>query len=120
MRCLLCLTTLLIAGCTDFSADSHDIDESSETSETATNDSATDGAAPATVDENVPMSDDEINMAQRVRPEDLVYLGAFRLPAASGGSNWEYSGYAMTYCPSGDPRGADDGFPGSILACIRK
>ncbi len=51
-----------------------------------------------------------------LQPKDFVYLGAFRLPAGTGGSNWEYSMAAMTYCPSGDPQGADDGFPGSIFA----
>ncbi len=49
-------------------------------------------------------------------PGDLVYRGAFKLPEGSGGSNWEYSGYAATYYPDGDPEGPDDGYPGSILA----
>jgi hypothetical protein len=48
-------------------------------------------------------------------PEDLEYLGAFRLPDASGGSNWEYSGQGLTYYPDGDPGGSDDGFPGSLF-----
>ena len=48
-------------------------------------------------------------------PEDLEYLGAFRLPEASGGSNWEYSGQGLTYYPGGDPSGPDDGFPGSLF-----
>ena len=30
-------------------------------------------------------------------------------------SNWEYSGYAMTYFPSGDVNGVEDGFPGSLF-----
>jgi len=51
-----------------------------------------------------------------INPADLVYLGAFRLPGESGGSSWEYSGYAMAYYPEGDPSGADDGFPGSLFA----
>ena len=51
-----------------------------------------------------------------IRPADLVYQGAFRLPEGSGGSNWEYSGYAMTYYPGGDPKGPDDGYPGSLFA----
>jgi hypothetical protein len=49
-------------------------------------------------------------------PGDLVYRGAFKLPDGSGGSNWEYSGYAATYYPDGDPEGPDDGYPGSIFA----
>ena len=52
----------------------------------------------------------------RIRPEQLTYCGAFRLPGPSGGSNWEYSAYAMTYDPDGDPEGPDDGFPGSLFA----
>ena len=48
-------------------------------------------------------------------PDDLKYLGAFRLPDASGGSNWEYSGQGLTYYPDGDPNGPDDGFPGSLF-----
>jgi hypothetical protein len=51
-----------------------------------------------------------------IDPADLVYLGAFRLPGESGGSSWEYSGYAMAYYPQGDPDGTDDGFPGSLFA----
>ena len=48
-------------------------------------------------------------------PEDLEYLGAFRLPDAIGGSNWDYSGQGLTYYPGGDPDGPDDGFPGSLF-----
>ena len=48
-------------------------------------------------------------------PDDLEYLGAFRVPDASGGSNWEYSGQGLTYYPDGDPGGPDDGFPGSLF-----
>ena len=53
---------------------------------------------------------------QRIQPEDLDYLGAFRLPEGSGGSDWNFSGTAMTYYPDGDPSGPDDGYPGSIFA----
>lgn len=49
-------------------------------------------------------------------PDDLVYLGAFRLPEPSSGSDWNYSGMAMTFYPYGDPEGAEDGFPGSLFA----
>jgi hypothetical protein len=52
----------------------------------------------------------------RLEPQALSYLGAFALPGPSGGSNWEYSGYSMTYYPAGDSSGADDGFPGSLFA----
>ncbi|MBN1146963.1 MAG: hypothetical protein JXA78_06895 [Anaerolineales bacterium] len=51
-----------------------------------------------------------------IPPENLVYLGAFRLPDDSGGSGWEYSGKALAYYPGGDPNGPQDGFPGSLFA----
>lgn len=54
--------------------------------------------------------------AQLIQPEDLEYRGAFRLPEGSNGSDWNYSGYAMTYYPDGDPEGPSDGYPGSIFA----
>ena len=54
--------------------------------------------------------------SELIQPSDLVYVGAFRLPDASGGSSWEFSGYAATYYPAGDPAGPDDGYPGSIFA----
>ncbi|MBM3145913.1 MAG: hypothetical protein FJ010_13290 [Chloroflexi bacterium] len=47
-----------------------------------------------------------------IQPEDLVYLGAFRLPDDPG---WEYSGQGLTYYPAGDPAGPDEGFPGSLF-----
>jgi len=54
--------------------------------------------------------------ADLVLPEDLTYMGAFRLPEGSNNSNWEYSGYAMTYYPDGDPQDTGDGYPGSLFA----
>jgi hypothetical protein len=50
-----------------------------------------------------------------IAPDDLTYLGAFRLPGESGGSSWEYSGYALAFNPDGDPDGTEDGFPGSLF-----
>ncbi len=47
-----------------------------------------------------------------IHSDDLVYHGAFRMP---DDLEWEYSGYAMTYSPEGDPDGPDDGFPGSLF-----
>jgi len=46
---------------------------------------------------------------------DLVYQGAFRLPAEPDEYGWDYSGYAMTFYPDGDPDGPADGFPGSLF-----
>lgn len=50
-----------------------------------------------------------------IQPDDLVYLGAFRLPDGPDEIAWPYGGSAMTYYPDGDPDGPDDGFPGSIF-----
>ena len=50
-----------------------------------------------------------------IGPDDFTYLGFFRLPEASGGSDWDYSGHGLTYYPEGDPSGPDDGFPGSLF-----
>ena len=50
-----------------------------------------------------------------LHPEDLEYLGAFRLPEATGESSWEYSGRGLTYFPGGSPTETSDGFPGSLF-----
>ena len=58
-----------------------------------------------------------IQATQRLQPSDLVYIGAFRLPEGTPGSEvktWAWGGFAMTYYPNGDPGGANDGYPGSI------
>ncbi len=51
-----------------------------------------------------------------IKPEDLEYRGAFRLPDVAGECTWEYSGHAMTFYPKGDPKGKKDQYPGSIFA----
>jgi len=56
------------------------------------------------------------SLGQRIQPEDLEYRGAFRLPELAGEPDWNYSGRAMTYYPSGDPSGPADSYPGSIFA----
>ncbi|HEY9075926.1 MAG TPA: hypothetical protein VIO61_05245 [Anaerolineaceae bacterium] len=57
--------------------------------------------------------------AALIQPSDLIYLGAFRLPEAPAGTpenaGWEWSGHALTYYPDGDPKGSNDGFPGSLF-----
>jgi hypothetical protein len=56
--------------------------------------------------------------SNQIQPSDLEYLGAFRLPDGVPGSEvktWGWGGFAMTYCPGGDPGGPDDGYPGSIF-----
>lgn len=53
---------------------------------------------------------------QLIQPEDLAYLGAFRLP--EGGERprtFAYGGNAMTVDPHGDPAGPEDGFSGSLF-----
>ena len=59
--------------------------------------------------------DDQTGASQRLKPSDLTYRGAFRLPEGSGGSNWEWSGDAMAYYPDGESSGSADGYPGSIF-----
>ncbi|MBN1179694.1 MAG: right-handed parallel beta-helix repeat-containing protein [Anaerolineae bacterium] len=53
----------------------------------------------------------------RIQPEDLFYLGAFRLPDVAGADefSWAWGGSSMAYYPDGDPGGPDDGFPGSLF-----
>ena len=54
----------------------------------------------------------------RIHPGDLTYQGAFRLPEGQAGSEvktWDWGGSAMTYYPAGDPKGANDDYPGSIF-----
>jgi len=60
-------------------------------------------------------ADDQPSPSSRLQPQDLVYLGAFRLPAGSNGCDWSWSGEALAYFPGGDPAGPDDGCPGSLF-----
>lgn len=89
---------------------------SSDQTSTPSNERPT--AAPSAADlPNVSEPAEPVTLpADLLRPTDLTYLGAFRLPDGSGGSNWDYSGYAMTYYPDGDPKGTDDGHQGSLFA----
>ena len=52
---------------------------------------------------------------RRIMPKDLTYRGALRLPDGPEEYAWAWSGQAMAYRPDGDPKGADDGHPGSIF-----
>jgi len=56
--------------------------------------------------------------SRRLQPDDLEYMGAFRLPRDTPGDTWEWSGAAggLTYRSNGDPRGKVDAFPGSLFA----
>jgi len=53
--------------------------------------------------------------SQLIDPSDFQYAGAFRLPY-EGDYGWNWSGFAATYFPDGDPTGPSDGYPGSIFA----
>lgn len=53
--------------------------------------------------------------AGRLMPADIVYQGAFRLPDGPEEFAWLYSGQGLTYYPDGDPRGPNDGTPGSLF-----
>ncbi|MCB9946891.1 MAG: hypothetical protein H6842_03565 [Rhodospirillaceae bacterium] len=51
-----------------------------------------------------------------IAPGELVYQGAFRLPAgAERPQTFDYAGNAMTVNPAGDPSGSGDGYPGSLF-----
>jgi hypothetical protein len=58
----------------------------------------------------------DLPVGDRIQPEDLVYVGAFRLPDGPPEIGWGYSGAALAYSPFGDASGPDDGYPGSIFA----
>ena len=50
-----------------------------------------------------------------VYPDELTYLGAFRLPQGEERPDtFEYGGNAMTYVPAGGQTGTDDRYPGSL------
>jgi len=56
--------------------------------------------------------------ANAIRPGQIEYLGAFNVPKDGGGTgrlSWQYGGGGLTYYPKGDPKGAGDGFPGSLF-----
>ncbi|OQY33903.1 MAG: hypothetical protein B6I38_03045 [Anaerolineaceae bacterium 4572_5.1] len=60
-------------------------------------------------DEPVPVSPENLQpqsappvSGNLIQPEDFEYLGAFRLPDASGGSDWQYSGHGLTYRPANE------------------
>jgi hypothetical protein len=73
---------------------------------------APDVQQPPQTESQAPSSAAALPTGAVIMPEDLVYLGAFRLP---DDPNWEYSGHGLTYYPNGDPGGSDDGFSGSLF-----
>ena len=60
---------------------------------------------------------DDAKRKRLLLPHNFVYRGAFRPPASRAGdpSRWGYGGAALTYCPTGDPDGKADGYPGSLF-----
>lgn len=61
-----------------------------------------------------PAPDLDIEQVDLLRPENLVYLGAFRLPDVDGECTWQYSGHGLTYHPDGDPNSPDE-YTGSLF-----
>ncbi len=51
----------------------------------------------------------------RIKPEELVYRGAFRLPDGAEEFGWGWSGQGMAYRADGEPDGPKDGHTGSIF-----
>jgi hypothetical protein len=53
----------------------------------------------------------------RLQAADFTYLGAFRLPDTGQPRPlmFDYGGNGMAFNPKGDPSGAGDGFPGSLI-----
>lgn len=59
--------------------------------------------------------------AKRLRPEKLIYKGAFRLPNEYNNSyQWEYGGVALAFRPDGDFGGENDGYPGSLFSAGKR
>lgn len=58
-----------------------------------------------------------VTPASLIYPEDLDYLGAFRLPDGEDFDvrTWAWADGSITYCASGDPDGPTDGFEGSLF-----
>jgi len=53
---------------------------------------------------------------QVIAPDDLQYLGAFRLPGGDDRpQTFAYGGNAMTFNPDGDATGPADGYPGALF-----
>jgi len=101
VRLLLVLLVILFGGCT-----------ASPLPESAPSDGE---SAPGDGESTPGPSDTETIPTGLIGPADFVYLGAFRLPEGTNGTNWEYSGHAMTCYPDGNPTGPADGFPGSLF-----
>jgi len=53
----------------------------------------------------------------RLQASDFTYLGAFRLPDTGKPrpQMFDYGGNGMAFNPKGDPKGGNDGFPGSLI-----
>ncbi len=111
------LLALFIIGCSSFFACSGDRVESSNTTEivSVAGGELASGSGSISSEYISTMSDSSV----LIEPSDIVYLGAFRLPERMEGApdsqSWEYGGHALTYCPTGDPAGPPDGYPGSLF-----
>ncbi|MBN2239377.1 MAG: hypothetical protein JW712_06360, partial [Dehalococcoidales bacterium] len=73
-------------------------------------------------DTDTPQASITIEKTEVIRPSDLVYQGAFRLPDEYVSvwddqvNFWSYAGMGMAFYSDGDPSGENDGFPGSLFA----
>jgi len=85
---------------------------SGESSDQDTSDTESETAAEPVSEQ--PPPDIDIEQVDLIQPDDLVYIGAFRLPDLDGDNTWQYSGQGLTYYPSGDPQGSD-GYTGSLF-----
>jgi hypothetical protein len=111
---LLIFMFLMISSCSK--ASRQQIIEDEVTSDTAAENSSNPITSPAeqnTAFNNTTIESDVPDGALSI--ENLIYIGAFRLPDDSGGMGWGYSGQGMTYYPGGDPNGPSDGFSGSLF-----
>ncbi|MFC1850639.1 hypothetical protein ACFL27_10645 [candidate division CSSED10-310 bacterium] len=94
-----------------FSCQSDDDDDNAST---ATPTSSADATATPTPGEPTPTMT-AVTDPDLLRPADLQYLGAFRLPGGdTPPQTFAYGGNAMTFNPDGDPSNSD-AFPGSLF-----
>lgn len=88
----------------------------SDTSSPGDTSSDTSYDAPANGDTSTPV---DANLpSDLLRPEDLQYRGAFRVPEDSSDDDrrrWGFGGQAFAYRPDGDSGGGSDGYPGSLI-----
>ena len=99
------LSGLLLWACTPGQADRPQQSISPQDEQDPITASPTEAAAP---------SDVTVEAGERIQPDSLRYLGAFRLPDdGERPRTFEYGGSAMTFRPGADTE--NDGFPGTLF-----